>query len=167
MNTEEFDHNLCSVKMKANNNIQFFIMANSEGKDIPRKKAAWGCLCKEWLKSLYCIPAIEGGGWCPAHGWNENCLNYKRQVTSMWISFKSPSHLQCQSRWQNISESNNHFLPFVMLWEETLTHFTGRHHILPQDWWKFLGNRWWRVICCLPHCLFWRHWIRINHILSR
>lgn len=53
MSTEEFDHNLRSVKMKANDNIQSFIMANSEGKDRPRKKAAWGYLCQEWLKSLY------------------------------------------------------------------------------------------------------------------
>lgn len=42
MNAEEFDHNLCSVKMKANNNIQSLLMANSEGKGIPRKEAAWG-----------------------------------------------------------------------------------------------------------------------------
>lgn len=86
MNTEEFDHNLCSVRMKANNNIRSFIMANSEGKDISRKQAAWGWFCKEWLKSLYCMPAMQGGGRCQAHCWNENCLNYKRQVILMWIS---------------------------------------------------------------------------------
>lgn len=60
MNTEEFDHNLGSVKMKANNNIQSFIIANSEGKDVSRKKAAWGASAESGLKAFIVLLPSKG-----------------------------------------------------------------------------------------------------------
>lgn len=60
MNTEEFDHNLGSVKMKSNNSIQSFIIANSEGKDIPRKKAAWGASAESALKAFIVLLPSKG-----------------------------------------------------------------------------------------------------------
>lgn len=46
--------------MKANSNIQPFIIANSEGKDIPRKKAAWGASVESALKAFIVLLPSKG-----------------------------------------------------------------------------------------------------------
>lgn len=46
--------------MKSNNSIQSFIIANSEGKDVPRKKAAWGASAESALKAFIVLLPSKG-----------------------------------------------------------------------------------------------------------